>query len=339
MQKVKSMKDIAKIAGVSEGTVSRALKNSSLISTEVKEKIQKIAKDHHYSPNRNAANLSTKKSNAVVVVVNQDLRAESFSGQPFILSMLGLLADELAKKHMEMILSPDRTITGCWNNHFIRSKRADGIIILGPGPDAGLFDELTDHNVPFVVWGGKEATQQHCVVAGDNVKGGFLVAKHLQEAANRKRILLLGPRYTLEGGLRYQGYKNALRENGNEVVEELLVDCEWSSESAFDVINDILKTNSVKFDAVFALSDVIAFGVIKAIQANGLQVPGDISVVGYDDIPSSKLISPSLTSVHQDSTDAAKLMVECILDLIDGKAVESATLTTDLIVRESSAVS
>jgi len=332
------MKDIAILAGVSEGTVSRALKNSALISQEVKNEIIKIADEYNYSPNRNASNLSTQKSNAIVVIVNQDESTNSFSGQPFILNMLGLLADELAKRHMEMILSPDRTITGCWNNHFIQSKRADGLIILGPGPESSLFDELTAHKVPFVVWGGKESTQAHCAISGDNKQGGLLAVKHLSQDAGRKRIILLGPLYTLEGKMRYEGYKSGTEQFGCIQSEELLVACEFSTESAFEVMKNIINSKKMKFDAIFALNDMIAFGAMKALQASGMNVPEDVSVVGYDDIPSSQLVTPTLTSIRQSSLNAVQLLVEHILAIINGKSVQSVTIDTELVVRQSSLI-
>jgi|ETNmetMinimDraft_8_1059916.scaffolds.fasta_scaffold04574_3 DNA-binding LacI/PurR family transcriptional regulator len=336
MKKVKSMKDIAILAGVSEGTVSRALKNSALISQKVKDKITKIADEHNYSPNKNATNLSTQKSNAIVVIVNQDINANSFSRQPFILDMLGVLADELAKKHMEMILSPERNITGCWNNYFIRSKRADGLIILGPGSEPSLFDDLTDHKVPFVVWGGKDPAQEHCAISGDNKQGGLLAVKHLIKDASRKRIILLGPRHTLEGNLRYQGYCEGIRKYKCDESNDLLIECDWSTESAFEKMQEIIKLNKLKFDAVFALNDTIAYGAIKAIQANGFNVPKDISVVGYDDIQSSQLITPPLTTVRQNTDNAVPLLVERITALINGETASSEILDAKLIIRESS---
>jgi len=339
MKKVKSMMDIAEIAGVSEATVSRALKGSSLINPKTIEKIQKIAQEHHYSANRNARSLSTQKSNAIAVVVNQDINAESFSTQPFTMQMLGYLADELAKNDLEMILSSDRSITGCWHDHFIRPKRADGIIILGPGSRASLFDELAEHKVPFVVWGGKKTYQSHCVVAGDNKKGGFLAVEHLQRDANRKRIVLLGPRTTVEGELRYKGYVEGLKKYKGVQKKELLVDCDFSTESAFETTKELIQSNRVEFDAIFAVSDTVAYGAIKALQASGLDVPKDVSVVGYDDISTSRLITPALTSVRQDSTNAVRLLVERILALTDGKTVKSVTLDAELIIRQSSATS
>ena len=336
MKEVKTMLDIAHIVGVSESTVSRALKDSPLISQKTKEKIKKIALDHQFSVNRNAQNLSNQKPNAIVVIVNLDFETESLSAHQFTLQMLGLLADELAKNEMEMILSPDRNIIGCWHNHFIRSKRADGIIVLGPGSQASLFDDLAEHDVPFVVWGGREPYQSHCVIAGNNREGGLLVVGHLSHDAGRKRIVLLGPRNNIEGRLRYEGYREGLEKHGCVQREDLLVDCDWSTESGFEAIEKLLHRKEVEFDAIFALNDTIAFGAIQALQAHGLNVPDDISVVGYDNISTSQLITPRLTSVRQDTRNGVKILVQKVLALTNGEKAESVILNPELIVRQSS---
>jgi len=331
MKKVNTLVDIADIAGVSESTVSRALTDK-----KTKEKIQKIALENRFSVNRNARNLSSQKTNAIVVIVNLDFETESLSSHLFILRLLGLLADELAKSGMEMVLSPNRTIIGCWNNHFIRSNRVDGIIVLGPGVQASLFDELVEHEVPFVVWGGKEPDQSHCVVAGDNAKGGFLVVEHLIKDVGRKRIVLLGPKANIEGSLRYKGYCEGLEKHGYEQNKELLVECDWSTESGFKVTTELIQKKRVEFDAIFALNDTIAFGAIKALQANGFNVPKDISVVGYDNLPASQLITPTLTTVRQETENAVKALVQNVLALTNGEPAESVLLDTELIVRQSS---
>jgi len=336
MKKVITMLDIAEIVGVSESTVSRALKDSPLISQKTKDKIQKIASEHQFSINRSAQNLSQQKPNAIVVIVNLDFETESLSTHLFTLQMLGLLADELAKNDMEVVLSPDRTLIGCWHNHFIRSKRADGIIILGPGPQASLFDELVEQQVPFVVWGGKESYQSHCVIAGDNKKGGMLVVKHLSQDAGRKRIVLLGPRNNLEARLRYEGYIEGLEKHKCVQAKEFLVECNWSTESGFDATKKLIQQKEIQFDAIFALNDTIAFGAIQALQSHGLNVPDDISVVGYDNLPTSQLITPKLTSVRQDTQNAVKVLVQNILALTNGEKAESVILDTELIVRQSS---
>lgn len=337
MKKVRSMNDIAAMVGVSESTVSRALNNSPLISESVRKKIQQIAAEHHYSPNRNARSLSMKTAHAIAVVINQDEDdSEDISVQMFTLQMLATLAEELAANKLEMLLSTGRSIRESWYDYFIRAKRADGLIVLGPGSTEAHFEDLSRQRAPFVVWEGRHSSQSYCVVSGDNRQGGFLATQHLLLSAKRQRILLLGPYHNVVGELRYKGYLDALAQYALPVQDSLLVRCGFSIDGGYKALMEYIASNGLNFDAIFAISDTIAFGAMKALREHAISVPDTVAVVGFDDVPSAEIASPSLSSVRQDSHDAARLLVKRVLSAIKGERPRSITLSTRLIVRESS---
>jgi DNA-binding LacI/PurR family transcriptional regulator len=162
-----------------------------------------------------------------------------------------------------------------------------------------------------------------------------MVTEHLV-AQGRRRIAFLGaPEHSPEVMERYRGYEAALRTAGIAIDPALRIDAETTEQSGHDAVLSLLD-RGVAFDAVFGASDLIAIGAMGALAARGLRVPGDVAVVGFDDIAMARSVTPSLTTVVQDTRRAGRLLVEALINLIEGKPVHSARLPTHLIVRHSS---
>lgn len=337
-KKVTSIKDIAELANVSVSTVSRSLQDSPLISAKTKEKVKNIADKHNFSINTNARNLRLQKTNTVAVILNAaDEVSGEFSEQPYVSSLLSNLCDNLSHKGLDMMVSSQRSISQCWNEYFMKSRRADGIIVIGQGKDTSIFSRLSKLDTPFVVSGAFDNQQSYCVIGCDSKKGGFLATSHLIEESKRKKILYLGPTDNFECIQRIEGYHQALEQHNIARSEDMVIHCQLSIESAREKLAKAMQETELEFDGIFACSDEVAIGAMQYLQNRGLNIPNDIAIVGFDNIPAASYITPTLTTISQQKQQIAELLVDSLQKLISGEKAESVEIPVKLIVRSSSA--
>lgn len=329
--------DIAYLAGVSQSTVSRALRNSPLVSKETRDKVQSIAKQLNYKVDINARNLRSKHSNTIALLFCEDPGSGDSLINPFFLSMLGSITRATANRGYDLLISFQQS-SADWQADYEDSHRADGIIFLGYG-DYVTYSQrirkLEREGAHFITWGPVLAQQPGVFVGCDNHNGAYRLVKHLL-ALGRRRIAFIGgaDEHCPEFRERYQGYQHALREAGLAVDPRLQADAETTEAAGYRAVRQ-LRGAGLAFDAVFGASDLIAIGAIKALQEAGISVPGDIAVVGFDDIPTASYTSPPLTTVQQDTKVAGELLVSNLLKLVNGEAVSSQLLPAALIVRGS----
>lgn len=330
-------RDIADLAGVSQATVSRALRNSPLVRAETREKIQKIARDLNYFVNRNAAGLRTHQSNTIALLVFDETEGEDAQVNPFFLSMLGYLTRAASGFGYDVLISLQQ-LTDDWHIEYQASNRADGLILLGYG-DYMTYREklaaLAAANTRFMIWGAAVTDQPGHSIGCDNVDGGYQATRHLL-ANGRRKIALLGTtsRRSPELAARHEGYCKALREAGIEPDERLRVDAHSSDGLGYKATLELLERGA-EFDAVFAVADVIAIDAMRALEDNGRSIPGDVAVVGFDDISLAAHVTPPLTTVRQDIQQAADGLVSGIVGMIEGAPVESTLMAPKLVVRAS----
>ncbi|GAB2884461.1 LacI family DNA-binding transcriptional regulator [Microbulbifer echini] len=329
-----SMSDIARLAGVSESTVSRALNNNPLINEKTRERIQQIARSMNYKINESARNLRLKRSHTISVVINTGCSGGQTFSDPFMLDMIGAIADRLAEHRYDLLFSNRIATSDDWHAYLMGSRRADGVIVIGQGVDDSPLRELQRQGDPLVVWGGApKLDSNYCIVSSDNQMGGSQATAHLLELGRRK-VIFLGDTAHPEINGRYEGYCSALNMKGlgNSARQ---IEVAFSSESGYQSITDLLAQEGLTFDAVFAASDSIAMGAIKALQAHGYTVPEDVAVIGFDDIPIAPFYTPPLTTIRQNIQRAGELMVEKMMQLIGDQTAEPEVLSTELVVRAS----
>ena len=331
------MQDIARLAGVSTSTVSRALSHSTLVNKETRTRIAELARSHNYSINIGARNLRLQHSRTVAVVVPYDARTRQHISDPFFVSMLGSLADALTAQGYDMLLSRVDAERLDLVAELEASGRAIGVILIGQWHHHDQLNQLAVRKVPLVVWGARLPRQIYCTVGSDNITGGLLATQHLIETG-RRRIAFFGDPDLPEIGQRYEGYQRALKQNGIPFDTRLVVSAEFSEGSSRRAV-DALVEQKVAFDGVFASSDLLAMRAIGALREKGLLVPRDVGVVGYDDIELSQYFHPSLTTIRQPIIKGGEALVEALLALIADKPPRSEVLPTELVVRESSAPS
>lgn len=328
------MADIARLAGVSTSTVSRALAGSKLVSEETRVRIMELARSLKYTINIGAQNLRMKQNRTIGVVIPYDPTTRQHLSDPFFLGMLGSLADALTEQGFDMLVSRvDEAELDAAAAPF-DTGRVIGIVLIGQWRHHDQLNQLAARHVPIVVWGAQLPQQLYCTVGGDNVAGGELAVRHLLEEG-RRRIAFFGDINLPEVGLRYHGYCRALEQAGIGVDPELLVPVSFLPEGGRQAVEELLR-RCVAFDAIFAGSDLLAMTAINTMREHGLFVPGQVAVVGYDDIELSSYFHPPLSTVRQPIREAGRALVAALLELIEGREVVSQQLPTTLVVRGSS---
>lgn len=325
------MADIARLSGVSTATVSRALNGDSAVKRETSLKVLEVARSLNYQINVGAANLRKREVRTIGVLMLAHLQMVS---DPFILSLVGHIADELEQHGLNMLLSRYSEDREQSISALVDTGQASGLLLIGQLSIHDQLNALADRGLPFVVWGGISPDTRYCVVGGDNLRGGYLATSHLIQHGCRK-IAFLGDVTFNEGKLRHDGYLRALREAGIPVTTEIckpLLLRESELRSAIETWLD----SGVQFDGLVSASDVSAMHLISALAARGLSVPGDVKVVGYDDISMASHMVPSLSSIRQPTDMAAKAMVANLLRMMNQQAPENVMLPAELVVRASS---
>jgi DNA-binding LacI/PurR family transcriptional regulator len=330
-------RDIADIAGVSQATVSRALRNSPLVRPETRERIQKIARELNYFVNRNAAGLRTHQSNTIALLMFDEAGGDDAQINPFFLSMLGYITRSAAGMGYDVLASMQQ-LTDDWHVEYQASHRADGLILLGYGDYVSYrekLDALAAANTRFIIYGAFAADQPGLSLGCDNVKGGRMATDHLL-GLGRRRIAILGDisKRHPEFAARHDGYIAALEDAGLEYDTGLKIFADNTEIDAYKAVREFLDTG-VEVDGVFAVTDVLAIGALHAFADAGRQVPQDVSIVGFDDLPRAAYVNPPLTTIQQNIREAGEGLVRTIVGLIEGDEVESSRLEPKLIVRQS----
>ena len=330
--------DIAELAGVSQPTVSRALSGGGAVSQATRLRIEAIARQLNYKVDKNASGLRRGQSKTLALLFFEDPTSDDSLINPFFLSMLGSLARTCALRGYDLLTSFQQ-MSNDWHLDYEDSHKADGIILLGYGDFEtyrGRIARLVDQRTHFVRWGSVQPGQAGTTIGCDNHRGGWDAGRHLIERG-RRHIAFIGEasdRYP-EFDDRHRGLCDASRAAGVEPDRALQVDAVTTEASGCDAAIELI-ARARRFDAIFAASDLIAIGAMRALADAGLRVPADVAVVGFDNIPAAGLANPPLTTIAQDYRLAGEVLVDTLLRQIRGEPTASATLPTRLVVRASS---
>jgi DNA-binding LacI/PurR family transcriptional regulator len=328
-----TMDDVARIAKVSKPTVSRVLSGSPLVSAETRERVLAVAREQGYALNRHAQKLRRERANAIAVVLDFGSHRQGAIGDPFIFELLAGISEALSVRDLDLLLSPSGldTVEGFVDLH--RSRGADGFIVLGQGARDALLRKVARKDIPMVVWGAVSDASGYCAVGSDNFLGGRLAGERFL-SFGRRRWLFVGNRQHEEIRLRFEGLQAAARAGQNIEIEVLSIES-----MAFSAVHDqahaYLKACTERPDAVFTFSDTAAMAVIGAFNAEGHLTPRDYSLIGYNDIPPAAHFTPSITTIAQQTGVAGALLVEKLMQTLDGGRPRSAMLPTRLVARQT----
>ncbi len=322
------MESVAKLAGVSKITVSRALRDSELVRPELREHIRAVARSAGYRLNLAARNLRNRRTQTIAVVVENVGVADRPVADPLLLLLVGGMLEELTAKGYALLLTN--------SDQFLNSDAlsADGVIMIGEGESGVRARQVADLGLPTVVWGEPLPGARVCVIGSDNREGGRLAAGHLVEQGCR-RILFLGDVRHPEVAARHGGVLDVLSATDATLVATL--PCEFSRKGGADAVTGALDQGH-DFDGVIASSDYIAAGACGLLLDRGLSVPGDVSVIGYDDNPLAAIHRPPLSTIRQKLDDAGRLLSRTVFRVIDDPSADpfDQVLPVQLVVRETS---
>lgn len=330
--KVRTLADLAKIAGVSPGTVSRALAGNSLVNTKTREKIEAIAREHGFRPNQMASKLRRQKTGVIGIAIPLGHDVRQKISDAFFMTLLGHLAAELTEKGYDLMLR--RVIPAHdedWLDRFIGSGMVDGVIVIGQSDQFERIEEVADGYLPMVVWGNHQEGQRHCVVGTNNRLGGKLAAERLI-ASGAKRLAFLGDTQPIEFAARFAGAKEVAEKMG---VTIRALPTHLSPERTGEEIAEHMQEIQGKVDGIFAATDTIAVNCLKELRERRIDVPRQLKVVGFDDLPISSQTAPPLTTVRQDIAAGAKGLVDLLLRRLAGEDTESLVLPPQMIIRET----
>jgi DNA-binding LacI/PurR family transcriptional regulator len=325
-----TLDDLAKLSGVSASTVSRALNDHPSISTRTKQRIWALAKEHDYPFRRYMPAGPIGSEGSIAIVTPRTHGRPLPLSHPFFLELLASIGEAARDRGCDFTVS--HTSPASYDDLLTvtTTSRADGVIFLGQSNLHEAFNQLAGADARFAVWGAQLPGQKYCSIGSDNLLGGRRATAHLARLG-RNRIVFLGETEP-EAMQRRAGSLEALKESGLEADPALICPVDFELESAEAAVSTLVRRKAA-FDAIFASSDLIALGAIRALRRAGMRVPEDVSVVGYDDMLLSRLSTPALSTIKQDTYKAGRLLVARVLDAAGDHRPER--LSTDLIVRES----
>ena len=330
-----TIKDIAQATGVSCTTVSNVIHGrAKRVSAETIEKINGAIKTLGYVPNMSARAL-VSNSSKVIGFVNHVMTRKSanFMEDPFHSTAIGAIESTLRENGYYLMLRTVETADDLVA--FLQNWNVDGLFFTGIFKD-NFFDEVARLNIPIVLIDSYVRQPHFCNVGLEDFKGSFQATRHLIENGHR-RIAFASPSIK-DGGVlqeRFLGYKAALAEASIPFDKELVIKQEMDIDSCRKAADELLLHPDVT--GLVVTADIMAAGIMAGLHERGVKIPEDISVVGFDDINICQMVTPTLTTIHQDMNLKGRLAVDFMLQLLEGRPLEKSeiTLPTHLVERHS----
>jgi LacI family transcriptional regulator len=326
-----TIKEVAKKAHVSTATVSRVFNNSGPVGEATRQRVMEISRKLHYTPNQAGRMLSTQRSDALGLLM-PDLHGGFFSE---VIRGMDLAAQ---KSHYHILVSSS-------HNHKDEIRggiemmrgRVDGLIIMSPDIDAHTLNNNLPKSLPVVLL--------NCFVDGDsfdslnidNYNGAYQVVRHLVEHGHKRIAMIKGKVKNYDASERTRGFRAAVRDLGLDLAYCYEAEGNFSGESGYSAMKKILEF-SPHPTAVFAANDSMAIGAISALREQNIKVPGDIALVGFDDIPIAEFMLPPLSSVRVKISELGTLAVHRLVHAIREKnnhEKQKIIIPTTLVARES----
>lgn len=323
-----TIKDVAKLAGVALSTASYALSGDSKVSPKTKEKVLEAARQLNYRKNGFAMDLKRSRTNTIALILT-DLSGPYYS--------------ELIRSVQDVALSHGYDLIACSSMggkdstavKFLREKRVDGAIVLAHNITDEILFASANASFPIIVMDRQTAGQGLINVMVDGEAGGYTATRHLIDKGHRAIAYISGPSNSFDNGLRYQGYKRAMREAGLEEKAKWRLSGGFIRDGGYKATKMMLMQGELP-SAVFYGNDEMAIGGMKAFEEAQVSVPGDISLLGFDDIQLAEYVNPALTTIRQPMHELGSLAGHLLFQVLNGEEVnDTYTLKTELIERGS----
>jgi len=325
-----NINEIARRCGVSIATVSRVFNNKGPIKETTRQKVLQVARELNYHPNQIARGLSRKKTDTIGVILPE------LNDEFFMNIIHGI--DEVANRNKQYLM-----ISSSHSRHndvetmldFMGSGRVDGVILMAPGICESIVELKRKSRRPMVLLNCGEDIKNVVSFGVDNYRGAFVMTEHLIGHGYRNIAIVKGPEQNTEASDRFRGFADALRENGINLNESMIIPGDFSFKSGYYGFLRLMG-NKEKPQAIFFSNDMMALGAYEAARGAGVSIPGDVAVAGFDDIFSGRIVSPRLTTVNIPIMELGSRAMSYLLKMINGDVDPNEShkevLSTGLIV-------
>ncbi len=307
------MKDVAKLAGVSTSTVSHVINKTRFVSEEISERVNKAAKElNYYAPSALARSFKVNRTKTIGMLVTT-------STNPFFGEVVKGVERSCYQQGYSLILCNTEGDHQRMHESIntLLQKRVDGLILMCAtleGEHFDIFEHYADIPVVVMDWGPMQFTSDK--IQDNSLRGGYMAAKYLIDAGHSEIGCITGPLDRIQAEMRYNGYLQAMDEAGFSVEPSWVVEADFECEGGYNAFTQ-LHANGALPSALVVANDMMAMGVINAANELGIQIPEQLSIIGYDDIHIAKFMSPSLTTIHQPKYRLGQAAVETLLTRLD----------------------
>ncbi len=331
-----TIKDVAKKAGVTIGTVSRVLNHKKWVSDDCKEKVLAAIKDLHYKPQAHARRLRQKESRIFGVIAPHHT---SMFSSPFFTNIMEGIEEVSAEHQYRLLLHPlnDTARAQLSYRLLLGDGSVDGMFVLNSWSNDASIRELIEASVPFVLINGKITGKEELPYVGLNNRCGVIKAIAYLKEQGHERIGMINGRMTTTNALeRFQSFQDALAENKLEFEKDWVGDGDFEEEGGFKACLQIMKAIR-KPSAILCANDLMAMGAIRALKSLGLMVPENISIVGFDNMEEAAYNQPALTTVSYSPYEMGKKAAQKMFQLVAGeKLKENATILESQLIERNS---
>ncbi|HGF7230102.1 substrate-binding domain-containing protein [Vibrio cholerae] len=327
-----TMKDIARLAGVSTSTVSHVINKSRFVSDEIAERVNNAAQQLNYAPSALARSLKMNRTKTIGMLVTT-------STNPFFGEVVKGVERSCYHQGYNLILcnteGDNQRMKASINT--LLQKRVDGLLLMCStleGERLDVFDRYPDIPIVVMDWGPILFASDK--IQDNSLQGGYIAAKHLIECGHKEIGCITGPLIRHQAQMRYEGYKRALAEAGIAINPDWIVESDFECEGGYQAFEKLYQRGKLP-SALFVSNDMMAMGVIQAASQRGLRVPDDLSLIGYDDVHIAKFMTPALTTIHQPKYRLGKAAVDTLLYRLENPdtTAQVVQLEPTLVVRNS----
>lgn len=337
-----TLKDVAALAGVSIGTISRVINDSGAVKASTKQRVLAAIEKLNYIPNAAARSLVTGRANALSLILVQQ-NPIRLSVWPYEMTLLQGISDFLKGKGWDLQISwcfREEANDPGYLRRLLNRRSTDGVLMASLWPlELPALVELSSRNIPYLLVGFRNQDHPIRSIEFDNKGAARQIAQHLIDLGHRRIALIAGEVETLHMADRLVGVQAALSGSSIPLPQEMVRAADWTMEAGYEAMLELLAT-SPELTAVICGNDNLAAGAIKALTERGIRVPDDVSVVGFDDSPVASVTQPALTTVSVPLYEVGRLAAERLFDEIqeDGQASPTrAVLPCRVVVRDSTA--
>ena len=327
-----TLEDIAQLSGFSRSTVSRVINADANVKEETRQKVLQVIKNINFQPNLAARGLAVGRTNVIGLVIPAGVAA-LFSDPYFPQLIQGVSTACNSHDYSVMLWLAEPEFERRMISQILHNGLVDGMVVASTLMDDPIVQSFYESKMPFMLI-GRHPTLDVNYLDVDNVRAAREATLHLLHIGRKNIATITGPQNQIAGYDRYQGYLAALHERNHRVDPDLVAEGDFSESGGYIAMLRLLQYTP---DAVFAASDMMAIGAMRALREANLRIPEDVAVIGFDDIPASARTEPPLTTIHQSASSMGMMAVETLIDIIDhpGSETRHIIIATEFVIRAS----